>query len=188
MIRLFTAIDLPLDVRERLLGLGGGVPGARWHDIDMLHLTLRFIGEVPEDQASDIAVELSEIDFPAFKITLDGVGCFGEGRKTRILWAGIQACEELAALKTKVDAAINRAGGDVDPHHKYSPHITLARLRHPPADRVVQWLQAGAGFYAGPIAVDKFHLWSSSNRVYRIEQSFDLEPVLHPESLQSETD
>ena len=175
MIRLFVAIDLPEDVRERLHQMGGGVPGARWNKVEMLHLTLRFIGDVPEDVAADISAELAHIKFPAFDLILDSVGCFGEGRKTRILWAGIQPCPELSALKSKVDVALTRVGVQADRHHKFSPHITLARLRHPPADRVLQWLQTCAGFYAGPITVDHFTLYSSDLHNYRVEQEFGLE-------------
>ncbi|MBT3703504.1 MAG: RNA 2',3'-cyclic phosphodiesterase [Alphaproteobacteria bacterium] len=174
MIRLFVAVDLPLDVRERLHQMGGGVPGARWLDVEKLHLTVRFIGDVPEDQARDSIAELAEIDFPAFDLTLDSVGCFGEGRKTRILWAGIQPSPELLALKSKLDVALTRAGVDADRHHKFSPHITLARLRHPPPDRVIQWLQSCAGFYAGPVTVDHFTLYSSDGHTYRVEQAFGL--------------
>jgi RNA 2',3'-cyclic 3'-phosphodiesterase len=188
MIRLFVAVDLPLDVRERLYLLGSGVPGARWLEVEKLHLTVRFIGEVPEDKAADVILELAEIDFPAFDITLDNVGCFGEGRKTRILWAGIQPSPELLALKTKIDAALTRAGVEPDRHHKFSPHITLARLRHPAPDRVIQWLQAGAGFYAGPVHVDHLTLWSSDYHTYRVEQVFGLAGSLDPELAESEAD
>ena len=59
MLRLFVALDLTEDVRQRLAGLAGGVPGARWTEPENLHLTLRFIGEVPEDQAMDIDAALA---------------------------------------------------------------------------------------------------------------------------------
>ena len=182
MIRLFTAVDLPEDVRERLHLMSSGVPGARWLDTEKLHLTIRFIGDIPEDLASDITAELSQIRFPAFDMTLDGVGCFGEGRRTRILWAGIQPCPELEALKTKTDAAITRAGGEVDRHHKFSPHITLARLRQPPPERVIEWLQAGAGFYAGPLTIDHISLYSSDLHNYRVEQVFPLDETVAAEA------
>jgi RNA 2',3'-cyclic 3'-phosphodiesterase len=178
MIRLFVALELPLPVRERLHQLGGGVPGARWQDLEKLHLTLRFIGEVPEDQAGEIVDELSGVDFPAFNLMLDSVGCFGEGKRTRLLWAGVESNPQLLALKTKVEASLSRAGCDPDRHHKFTPHITLARLHHPPADRVIQWLQACAAFRAGPISVDQFTLFSSDKKTYRVEQVFDLNPKL----------
>ena len=52
-MRLFVALDLPWELRERLAALGGGVPGARWVPADNLHLTLRFIGEVPPFRAEE---------------------------------------------------------------------------------------------------------------------------------------
>ena len=177
MIRLFVAIELPLDVRERLHALGGGVPDGRWQNLNKLHLTLRFVGEVPEDLASDVVAELSGIRSPAFDLTLNDVGCFGEGKHTRILWAGVEANPQLMALKTKIDNALAHAGCEADRRHKFVPHITIAHLRHPPADSVIHWLQAGAGFHAGPLHIDRFTLYSSDKRNYTREQEFMLLPA-----------
>ena len=68
MIRLFCGLALPAQLRDRLISLGGGLPGARWVPEDNLHLTLRFIGEVPEPSFDDIAVALSAVKAAPFEI------------------------------------------------------------------------------------------------------------------------
>ena len=77
MIRLFVALEIPEQVRARLAMLGGGVPGARWMSAEQLHLTLRFIGEVDENEANDIDDALATIRAPKFTLELAGVGEFG---------------------------------------------------------------------------------------------------------------
>src|SRR5579871_5306281 len=109
MIRLFVALDLPQDVRERLLALGGGVPGARWSGAEQLHLTLRFIGEGNENVAHDIDDALITIRAPAFALELSGVGEFG-GRNPRALWAGVKSSDALLHLQRKVETVLQRIG------------------------------------------------------------------------------
>ena len=68
MRRLFIALSLPDEVRERLSSLGGGVPGARWVAPENLHLTLRFLGEVDNGLARDIDDALHQVDAPPFEL------------------------------------------------------------------------------------------------------------------------
>ncbi|CAO3408066.1 RNA 2',3'-cyclic phosphodiesterase [Azospirillum largimobile] len=160
MLRLFVAIDLTEEICRRLAGLAGGVPGARWTEPENLHLTLRFIGEVPEDQAMDIDAALAEIHAPAFPLSLDGVGVFGTGRKARVLWAGVERNEALAHLQAKVESALVRCGLPAE-ERKYSPHVTLARLRDAPADRIGRFLSDRGLFRAGPMPVEHLTLYRS---------------------------
>lgn len=160
MIRLFVAIDFPDGIRRRLAGLGGGVPGARWTEEDSLHLTLRFIGEVADDQAADIDAALAEVEAPAFDLVLDGVGVFGSGRGARVLWAGVERNEALAHLQAKVESALVRCGLPAE-ERRFSPHVTLARLKDAPRERVGRFLEERGLFRAGPVPVDHFTLYRS---------------------------
>ncbi|WP_448191743.1 RNA 2',3'-cyclic phosphodiesterase [Azospirillum sp. sgz301742] len=160
MIRLFVALDFPDDVRERLVGLGGGVPGARWNDAASLHLTLRFIGEVPGDTAADIDAALAEIEAPGFDLVLDGVGMYGSSRHARVLWAGVERSEPLAHLQGKVESALVRCGLAPE-ERKFSPHVTLARLRDAPKERIGRFLEERGLFRAGPMRIDHFTLYRS---------------------------
>lgn len=160
MLRLFVALSLTAEIRQRLAGLSGGVPGARWTEPDNLHLTLRFIGEVPEDVAVDIDAALAELRTPAFELTLDGVGVFGTGRRARVLWAGVERNEALGHLQAKVESAVVRCGLPAE-ERKFSPHVTLARLKDPPADRVGRFLSDRGLFRAGPMPVERVTLYRS---------------------------
>lgn len=177
MIRLFTAIELPGDIRRRLAAMAGGVPSARWVAEENLHLTLRFIGEVPEDRLDDITTALAAVRGAPFSITLSGVGHFESRRRARVLWAGVEPNTELAALHDRVESALVRAG--LEPEgRKFSAHVTLARLNGVPAKKVVDWLAAGAAFSTQPIAVGHFTLLSSflsrGGAIYSTVQEFPL--------------
>jgi len=179
MIRLFVALDFPADVRQRLAGLGGGVPGARWTEADNLHLTLRFIGEVPGDQAAEIDEALAEVTAPAFDLVLDGVGVFGNGRHARVLWAGVERSEALSHLQSKVESALVRCGLPAE-ERKFSPHITLARLKDAPKDRIGRFIEERGLFRAGPMRMDHFTLYRShlgkGAAVYEALREYPLTP------------
>lgn len=160
MIRLFVALDFPDAIRQRLTGLGGGVPGARWTEAENLHLTLRFIGEVPDDALADIDAALSAIDAPGFDLVLDGVGVFGSGRNARMLWAGVERNEALNHLQAKVESALVRIGLARE-ERKFIPHVTLARLKDAPQDRIGRFLEERGLFRAGPVPVTHFTLYRS---------------------------
>jgi len=95
MYRLFAALALPEDIVLRLQGLCGGVPGAFWETAENLHLTLRFIGEVPGDVAEDVAYALAGVRHEPFDLELAGVGHFSSGPVVRVLWAGLRKSDAL---------------------------------------------------------------------------------------------
>ena len=160
MIRLFVAIDLPEAVCDRLAALCAGVPGARWVDPVNFHLTLRFIGEVDNRTADDIDAALAAVRVPRFDLWLRDVGIFGRGRGVRALWAGVDPSEGLTRLQGKVENAAYAAGLPRETR-KFSPHVTLARLRGVSASRLQGFVAAHSGFMAGPAPVDRFTLYSS---------------------------
>jgi 2'-5' RNA ligase len=160
MIRLFIALALPEPLRNQLASFNGGVPGARWLRPENMHLTLRFIGEVDKGVADDLDVALRGVEAPSFDLTLSGVGHFGKPDAARILWAGVEPNGALDHLHSKVETAATRAGLPAD-QRRFSPHVTLARLRHAPGNRVEQFVADHAGFRAAPITIDRVTLFSS---------------------------
>ena len=176
MIRLFTAIEIPESVRLRLSLLQGGVPGARWSPPENLHLTLRFIGEVDEAVANDIDDVLSNLRAPSFDLTLKAAGEFG-GRDPHALWVGVAPNEALHRLVAKIESALQRMGLDAE-SRKYTPHVTLARLRDAPLPKVREFLGAHATFDSGPFRVRAFALYSSHpsarGSLYRAERTYPL--------------
>lgn len=178
-MRLFIALELPERVRERLFHMAGGVPGARWVPPGNMHVTVRFIGDVDGARFADIVDALGEVHKDRFTVRLGGLGRFGEGRRTRVLWAGLAPSAELERLHGKIEAALVRSGVEPD-HRKFHPHVTLARLKAAKPGRVADFLAAHDGLTSEDIAVDRFVLYSSllgsEGAVYRPEAVYLLDP------------
>ncbi|CDX40259.1 2'-5' RNA ligase [Mesorhizobium sp. LCM 4577] len=176
MPRLFTALEIPRDAALSLSLLRGGLPGARWIDVENYHLTLRFIGDVEGHVADEIANALDRVDRPAFQMTLSGVGAFG-GKKPHAVWAGVSPSPDLTALQGEIDRICQRLGLPADPR-KFSPHVTLARLRNASPLDVAQYLSARGNFAALPFRVGRFVLMSSRDSVgggpYIVEEAWPL--------------
>ena len=94
MPRLFTALEIPADIAFSLSLLRGGLPGARWIDPENYHVTLRFIGNVDDPLADDIADALHQISRSSFELKLEGLGAFGN-RQPHSLWAGLKRAPAL---------------------------------------------------------------------------------------------
>ncbi|MBS0278174.1 MAG: RNA 2',3'-cyclic phosphodiesterase, partial [Proteobacteria bacterium] len=153
------ALAIPKAIAQELFLLQAGIPGARWQTREQLHLTLRFIGEVDGRQANDIDDALAAISAPRFTLALKGVGEFG-GKKPHAVWAGVSDGQAVSHLNRKIEAALQRIGVAAD-ERRFTPHVTLARLRAAPVGKVMDWL-ADHAFYAGPpFAVEQFALYSS---------------------------
>lgn len=176
MQRLFVALSIPDTVAQSLALLQVGVPGARWQTREQLHLTLRFIGEVDGRDAAAIHDALSGIAAPAFTLELHGTGEFG-GKHPHALWAGVRPSEALLHLQRKIETAVQRAGLAPE-RHKYTPHVTLARLRGTPVGRVMDYLTDHALYTSAPFPVAGFILYSSvltsDGSIYRAEQAYRL--------------
>jgi 2'-5' RNA ligase len=176
-MRLFVALPLPDEVAQSLLLIQGGVPGARWQTREQLHLTLRFIGEVDNQTAILLDEALAGVHAPAFELQLHAVGQFG-GKQIHSLWAAVRANGALDHLQRKVDSAIRRIGQPQD-QHKFTPHVTLARLRHCEPGRAIAWLTQHALYTGAEFTVGAFQLYSSKltsdGSIYRVEQNYPLE-------------
>lgn len=175
-MRLFVALAIPEAAVQELFLLQAGIPGARWQTREQLHLTLRFIGEVDGREANDIDDALAAISAPRFTLALKGVGEFG-GKKPHAVWAGVSDGQAVSHLNRKIEAALQRIGVAAD-ERRFTPHVTLARLRAAPVGKVMDWL-ADHALYAGPpFAVEQFALYSSvltpNGSVYRVERNYPL--------------
>jgi len=159
MHRLFVALRPPPSMRAQLLGLMGGVPGARWQDDEQLHLTLRFIGDVERPQADDIAAVLAVVDRPRPTIALDGVGSFDHKGHAHTLWASVRADDALRLLHDRVERALLRAGVPPDPR-AFKPHITIARLNRQ-AGPIEPFVARNAALTSDPATLDAFILFES---------------------------
>lgn len=159
MPRLFTGLKIPPDVATRLALLKGGLRTARWIDEADYHLTLRFIGDVEGHVANDIAAALARVRQPSFTIEISGLGSFGH-RKPHALWAGIAADRNLIDLQAEHERIVQRAGLSPE-SRKYTPHITLARIRGTSARDTANWLTMRGAFGPIIVQVEEFVLFSA---------------------------
>ena len=179
MPRLFTAIEIPADVAQTLSFLRGGLPGARWIDPENYHLTLRFIGDVDIRVANDIALMLDSVSRAPFELRLEGLASFG-GRKPRSVFANVAPSRALTDLQAEIERLMQRVG--LEPEgRKFTPHVTLARLRDTSSRQVADFLTERGHFRSGPIPVERFVLYSSRNSVgggpYIVEEAYPLQAI-----------
>ncbi|MGZ8998587.1 MAG: RNA 2',3'-cyclic phosphodiesterase [Allosphingosinicella sp.] len=159
MHRLFVAIRPPSEVRAWLLARMGGVGGARWQSEDQLHLTLRFVGEVEQPAAEDVAIALASVRSAPFVVEPRGIGAFEHRGRPETLWAGLEPAKPLKALHSKIDQACIRAG--LEPERRaYLPHITLARLGRD-CGPIAGLLEQEGGARGPAFTVDGFGLFES---------------------------
>jgi 2'-5' RNA ligase len=132
-MRLFTAIDLPTDVRARLDDLIGTLrPLARinWSPSSNLHITVKFIGEWPEERLPELRKGLDGVSIPGIPVRVRGLDFFPNRRSPRVFGAGVDPSAGIATLASDTDSALAKLG--IEPESRaYTPHLTLARIKAP---------------------------------------------------------
>jgi 2'-5' RNA ligase len=176
MPRLFTALTLPEDVRIQLTGLRGGLRGARFIDPENYHLTLRFIGDVDEPTADEAAHALGRIRRGPVKVAICGLGSFGN-RKPHSVWARVEPTPELMELQAEQERILQRIGLPAEAR-RFTPHVTIARLKGTSPRDVADWLTVRGGFFVPPFLADHFVLLSARASVgggpYLVEDTYPL--------------
>ena len=159
MPRLFTGLEIPAEIGQTLSDLRGGLPGARWIDPENYHVTLRFIGDIDGVAANEIASLLFRVNRKPFEVALQGLSSFG-GRKPRAVVASIAPSRPLIELQAELERLMQRIG--LEPEgRKYTPHVTLARLRDASSHDVANYLATRHPFRPPPFRVSRFVLYSS---------------------------
>ena len=179
MPRLFTGLEIPREVALALSLKRGGLFGARWIDADNYHITLRFIGDVDGRTADEIVERLDRIERPEFQIRLDGIGAFGS-KKPHSVWAGVTPNPDMFALQGEIERICQRVGLSADPR-KFTPHVTLGRLKASRLDDVAHYLSGRGNFQTSLFTASRFVLLSSRESVgggpYLTEEIFPLHEV-----------
>jgi 2'-5' RNA ligase len=176
MPRLFTGIEFPSSIGRSLAMMRGGLPGARWIDPENYHLTLRFIGDIDDALANEIAGMLGRVHRGPFELRLDGLLSFG-GKKPRAVVAPVSPVAPLMELQAEHDRMLQRLG--LEPEgRKYTPHVTLARLRDTSSYEVADYLAARGHYRSSSFEVSRFVLFSSRDSVgggpYIVEEAYPL--------------
>jgi 2'-5' RNA ligase len=176
MPRLFTGVEIPPEVAQALSTLRGGLPGARWIDPENYHVTLRFIGDVDDDMAHEVESLLGRVRRGRFELRIEGLTSFGS-KKPRAVVASVEPSSPLMEAQAEQERMMQRIG--LEPEgRKYTPHVTLARLRDASTRDVAEYLSARGHFRSLAFPVSQFVLFSSRASVgggpYVVEASYPL--------------
>jgi 2'-5' RNA ligase len=165
-VRLFVALEIPPAARENLANfikqLRPLAPQPRWVRPENLHVTLKFIGELPAERLTAIRTALASIR-AAQAVTIDfrGLGFFPNGKRPRVFWAGMNASPNLMMLAADIEHAVEKLG--IPPEQRpFSPHLTLARFEPPRLpEKLRAPIQDNAEREFGSLAAQEFHLIES---------------------------
>jgi 2'-5' RNA ligase len=180
MPRLFTGLEVPPEIAQELSLYRGGLSGARWIDPTNYHITLRFIGDVDHGVARDIASMLAEEEKvrAPLRITIDALSTFGGGRP-RALLARVVPTSELAKLQADQERLMRRVGLEPE-SRKYTPHVTLARLRDVSPGDLAAFIAMRGHFPKLSFTAERFVLFSARDSVgggpYLAEATYPLGP------------
>ena len=134
-IRTFIAVDLTKPIRDRAVALqrllARSGAEVNWVEPENLHVTLLFLGEVEDREAGRICRIASEStkQLPAFTMTIEGIGCFPNSRRPRIIWLGVgEGAAALINLHDELELPLAELGYRRE-ERRYTPHVTLGRVK-----------------------------------------------------------
>ncbi len=135
LLRVFVAVEITDEKIRKLIEniqrelLKGGVD-IKPVEIENLHITLRFIGEVPQATVNEIINKLRTISFQKFRMKVKGLGAFPSPSNPRVIWAGVtEGSKELSELHEIVERLVGKYG--IRDNKEFTPHLTIARVRSP---------------------------------------------------------
>lgn len=148
-IRTFLAIELSAEIRSYLFQSGQKMMGdlprkvVRWVAPENMHLTLRFLGDTPENLLPKISAELDAItsQHQPFNLHLDQLGCFPNQKRPRVIWASLDGkLAPLYAIQNKIESAVQTLGWKRE-KRPFRPHLTLGRVKDPNQAFRLLWTQ-----------------------------------------------
>ena len=177
MPRLFTGLEFPFRISERLSALQNGLHGAKWIAPSDLHLTLRFIGDVDRETAREIHEGLDKMRANIFELRLSSLDVFG-GSKPRSLYATVDAGDELIDLQARHERLCQKVGLPAE-SRKFKPHVTLARLGSVRDIDLANYLAVRGEFKSENIRVSHCVLYSARDSVgggpYKVEGTYEFD-------------
>lgn len=183
-MRLFVAVSLPSDIRDRLAvaqeRLRRVQADVSWVRAENIHVTLKFLGDTEEKRLERIRPALAEVarESAPFSMEVTGVGSFG-GRVPRVVWVGVgEGAERIVRLATQVEAALARVGFPKE-RRGFTAHLTLGRVRSSRnAEALLAAVREVEADTFGSVTATRFELMQSELRptgsVYTILETFPL--------------
>lgn len=160
MPRLFLAIDPPPAVADAIADLRSETLDGRWTDPEQYHLTLRFIGDVAEEKIPDLRDAAAPENAAPFELAPRGLGVFPTRRNPSVVWVDLEDQPALFELQEQMENRLVAAG--LEPEDRpFTPHITVARVRHLDAETVHRFLREHEEFDAPAFRVSSYYLYDS---------------------------
>jgi 2'-5' RNA ligase len=135
MPRLFVSVDLPPQFEPKVRDLQSHLRGTRadlkFTKPEQAHLTMKFVGNTPEERVGDVADVLDEAasTVEPFEVELGGTGVFPSREYVSVVWVGVrEGVEELTRLHDALEEGTVERGLADEAEHEYKPHVTLARM------------------------------------------------------------
>ena len=162
-MRCFVAVELPLAMREEIGRLDSRIAtdGLRLVKPELVHVTIKFLGELPQEKAGRVAEALGRVKAAPFPVRVKGMGAF-PGRAVRVVWLGLEG--NFQELYQKVEQALSPLGFAPE-ERGFSPHVTLGRVSRPCAEMNRLLCERIANFSdldMGCFTVDRFYLKKST--------------------------
>lgn len=173
--RVFIAIDIPQPIRDAILAntetMRAALPDSlvRWTADDNLHLTLKFLGDIPLNRVDSVAKSLmrTAAQTTRFALHAKGLGSYPTSKRPRTIWIGVQPPADLVDLQEGLESALMKLGLEGE-ERPFTPHLTIGRVKQPvsPADQkaLSAALEATQVGELGIIEVDSVHLYKSDLR------------------------
>jgi 2'-5' RNA ligase len=167
-MRLFVSVDLDDDLADAVADVQEefrAADGLSFTDPEQAHVTLKFLGETPENRVRSVGRELRRAVDAArvepFTAEFGGLGVFPHLGYIRVLWLGVwEGGEELTRLHEAVERRMVELGFDEE-DHEFTPHLTLARMEHADGKELVQERVESLDPDVGSMAVSEVRLTES---------------------------
>jgi 2'-5' RNA ligase len=168
-IRTFVAVEINSAVRDRaaklIEQLCSAAADVKWVDVHNLHLTLKFLGDVPSREINQVceAVQQGAAEVAPFELEVRGAGAFANARRPRTLWLGSGSGEEeMVVLHKHIEGVLAKLGFRKE-HRRFHPHLTIGRVRRggPGVAELGQLIEQHADFLAGRVKVSQVVVFSS---------------------------
>ncbi|MGB7571983.1 MAG: RNA 2',3'-cyclic phosphodiesterase [Methanothrix sp.] len=162
-VRCFVAVELPPSIRQEigLLHSRIATEGLRLVRPDLVHITLKFLGDVPEGRVDAVAQALGAVKAAPFPVRIKGIGAF-PGRSVRVLWLGLEG--DFQELHRGIEKALEPLGFPPEARG-FSPHVTLGRVGSPNVEisrRIQSRMSELSCLDLGGFTVDRFYLKKST--------------------------
>mgnify|MGYP005814661973 CR=1 FL=1 len=175
LLRAFLASELPSGLQDTIYTATARLRETlrgdliRWVPAQNVHLTLKFLGDVSPSSLEMIEqmMQSEAAQFTAFDVQVEGLGCYPNPRRPRVLWVGLRAPAELGSLQRAIEAAAARLGYESE-ERDYSPHLTIGRVRQNASPGDLHDIRAALDEvrvgWLGTARVDAIHLFKSELR------------------------